>query len=127
MNSLTTGAPGTPFMDGREIKKISMQTITLDTLCNQSNLKPDLMKIDVEGAELLVLHGARKFLGESCPIIVLAVHPYWLPKGQSTQQIFEYLTGYGYTVYDSEGCQTMYLQSGEYLCLNAKAGHTLAK
>ena len=127
MNSLTTGAPGTPFMDGREIRKISMQTITLDTFCNQSNLRPDLVKIDVEGAELLVLHGARKLLGESCPIIVLAVHPYWLPKGQSTQQIFEYLTGYGYTVYDSEGCQTTYLQSGEYLCLNAKAGHTLAK
>lgn len=120
MNSLTTGVPGLPFMDGREIKKIAIQTITLDTFCSESHLRPDLVKIDVEGAELLVLHGAAKLLGDTCPTIILAVHPYWLPNGQSTRQIFELLTSYGYTIYDSKGCLTEYLQSGEYLCINPK-------
>ena len=127
MNSLTTGGPETPFMDGRDIRKISMQTITLDTFCSENSLRPDLVKIDVEGAELLVLRGASKLLGESRPTLILAVHPYWLPAGQSSQQIFEYLTRYGYTVYDSKGCLVEYLQSGEYLCLSAKTGHTLAQ
>lgn len=122
MNSLTTGDPGTPFMSGRDIRKISIQTITLDTFCEQVRLRPDLVKIDVEGAELLVLRGAAKLLHESYPKIILAVHPYWLPKGQSTQQIFELLTSYGYILYNSEGSPVEYLQSGEYLCLNTKSG-----
>jgi FkbM family methyltransferase len=123
MNSLTSGVPGMPLMDGRDIGKISIQTITLDTLCSQIGLGPNLVKIDVEGAELLALRGAGKLLAESCPIIILAVHPYWLPKGHSSGQIFELLTGYGYTVYNSEGCLVEYLQEGEYLCLNSRAGH----
>jgi FkbM family methyltransferase len=127
MNSLTTGVPGTPFMNGRDIRKISIQTITLDTFCSEVNLRPNLVKIDVEGAELLVLRGAGKLLGESCPTIILAVHPYWLPAEQSSQQIFELLTQYGYTVYDSAGCLVEYLQSGEYLCLSTRAGSTVVQ
>jgi FkbM family methyltransferase len=122
MNSLTSGEPGKPLMSGRNVKKTSIETITLDTFCSKTSLKPDLVKIDVEGAELLVLQGAAKLLSESCPTIILAVHPYWLPTGQSTHQIFELLTRYGYTVYNSEGCLVEYLRNGEYLCLNTKAG-----
>jgi FkbM family methyltransferase len=118
MNSLTTGVPGTPLMSGRNIRKTSIETISLDTFCSARRLRPDLVKIDVEGAELLVLRGAAKLLGASCPTIILAVHPYWLPKGQSTREIFELLTGYGYSMYDSKGCLAEYLHSGEYLCLN---------
>ena len=126
MNSLTTGIPGTPLMDGRNIRKTSIQTITLDTFYGESRLRPDLVKIDVEGAELLVLRGAAKLLEASRPTIILAVHPYWLPKGQSTRQIFEFLTEHGYTMYDSKGCLVEYLQSGEYLCLNSRTGSSAA-
>ena len=38
------------------------------------NCIPDLIKIDVEGAEVLVLQGARKVLSEYMPIILLSVH-----------------------------------------------------
>jgi len=127
MNSLTSGVPGTPLMSGRDIRKISIQTITLDTVCTESSLKPNLVKIDVEGAELLVLRGAAKLLVASLPTIILAVHPYWLPAGQSTRQIFELLTGYGYTMYDAKGCQVEYLQSGEYLCLNTRSASAAVK
>jgi FkbM family methyltransferase len=125
MNSLTSGAPGTPLMGGREIRKTSVQTITLDTFRSESGLTPDLVKIDVEGAELLVLRGAATLLRETCPNIILAVHPYWLPTGHSTKQIFELLAGHGYTIYDSKGCQVEYLQSAEYLCLNIRTGSLL--
>ncbi len=122
MNSLTTGVPGTPLMTGRDIRKISMETVTLDTFCSETNQRPDLVKIDVEGAELLVLHGARKLLRESCPIILLAVHPYWLPAGQSTEQLFKLLTSSGYTIYDSKARVAESLKEGEYLCLSPRAG-----
>lgn len=127
MNSLTSGAPGMPLMDGRDIRNISIQTTTLDTFCGQVHLMPDLVKIDVEGAELLVLRGAAKLLEEFYPTIILAVHPYWLPSGQSSQQIFELLTEYGYDVLDAKGSIAKKLQSGEYLCLNKRAGPDIVK
>jgi len=124
MNSLTTGVPGTPLMSGRDIRKTSVPTISLDTFCSEVGLRPNLVKVDVEGAELMVLRGAAKLLDESYPTIILAVHPHWLPTGQSSGQIFELLTGYGYTVYDSERRLVDYLQSGEYLCLGNRPAPT---
>jgi FkbM family methyltransferase len=124
MNSLTTGAPGTPLMDGRDIRKTSIQTITLDTFCSESALSPEFVKIDVEGAELSVLRGAAGLLSASCPTLILAVHPYWLPSGQSPQQIFDLLTKHGYRIYDSKGSPALYLQDGEYLCLSTATGST---
>lgn len=117
MNSLTTGVPGTPLMSGRDIRKISIPTITLDTFCSEVGLRPNLVKIDVEGAELLVLRGAEKLLSESRPIVILAVHPHWLPPGQSPQQIVEFMKAHNYTMFDSKGEPVVSLRNGEYLCL----------
>jgi FkbM family methyltransferase len=120
MNSLTSGVPGMPLMAGRDISTISTQTISLDTFCADVGVRPTLVKIDVEGAELLVLRGAESVLGlgESRPAIILAVHPYWLPAGQSPAQIVELLKGYHYALFDSEGNTVESLGSGEYLCLH---------
>lgn len=117
MNSLTSGIPGSSQMEGRDVRKVSIQTITLDTFCNESRARPNLVKIDVEGAELLVLRGAEKLLSESCPVIILAVHPYWLPPGQSSQQIVEFMQSHNYTVFNSKGESVTSLRHGEYLCL----------
>jgi FkbM family methyltransferase len=119
MNSLTSGVPGMPLMGGRDIQTISIQTATLDAFCEEAGVRPNLLKIDVEGAELLVLRGAERVLREAQPTIILAVHPYWLPKGQSSAQIAELLKAYGYTVSDAEGNVMDSLSSGEYLCFPA--------
>ena len=39
---------------------IEVKTVTLDYLYSFYGLKPDLVKIDVEGAETLVMEGAIK-------------------------------------------------------------------
>ena len=44
-----------------------VKSVTLDEVCNQKN--PDLVKIDVEGAELRVLRGAEKTIERSCPAL----------------------------------------------------------
>jgi FkbM family methyltransferase len=121
MNSLTNGVPGMPLMDGRDIRNVSIQTVTLDRFCAEVGARPNLVKIDVEGAELMVLRGAGKLLGQVRPALILAVHPFWLPAGQSTAQIVGLLKGYGYTLFDSNGKAVASLQSGEYLCLPAKS------
>ena len=48
---------------------IEVQTNTLDN-CIPSCIKIDFIKIDVEGAEMKVLQGAKKILSKDHPIIV---------------------------------------------------------
>lgn len=52
-----------------------VETIKIDSLIAGSGIKiPDIMKIDVEGAELLVLNGASAFFERHKPIIFMEVH-----------------------------------------------------
>ena len=48
--------------------------ITCDDFSKQFGLVPDLIKIDVEGAEELVLRGARELLSRRRPAILLSFH-----------------------------------------------------
>jgi FkbM family methyltransferase len=51
----------------------NVQVRTLDDIC--SDVSPALIKIDVEGAELLALRGAKEILVKSRPTVIVAVHP----------------------------------------------------
>jgi FkbM family methyltransferase len=118
MNSLTSGTPGMPLMERRNISEFTVATVTLDKFCRDIGLKPNLVKIDVEGAELMVLRGARELLSQARPVIILAVHPYWLPAGQTPAEIADLLAEHNYELFDSTGQQVKTLRSGEYLCLH---------
>lgn len=59
--------------DNPKGKKI--KSITLDNLCRQNAVKPDILKIDVDGSEGKVLRGARNILRESVKFIILELHP----------------------------------------------------
>ena len=71
---------------------LQVAQIKLDTFVNTQNLQmPDVMKIDVEGAEYDVLIGAKQLLMQSHPIIFLATH------GQEVhKQCIEFLQEIGY-------------------------------
>jgi FkbM family methyltransferase len=54
---------------------VPVRVVTIDALCEAGRLpKPDLMKIDVEGAEALVVKGASETIRTAGPVIFLAVH-----------------------------------------------------
>jgi FkbM family methyltransferase len=54
---------------------LNVPTVTLDEFVQRENApQPDYIKIDVEGAEYRVLHGADKLLGSAHPTIFLATH-----------------------------------------------------
>jgi FkbM family methyltransferase len=60
---------------------------------------PALLKCDVEGAELCVLQGARRFLAQTGAELLLSVHPPALPDyGHSVQDVRSFLEAAGYRI-----------------------------
>lgn len=54
---------------------MKVKVVSLDDLVSKGEIPPpDYMKIDVEGAEMLVLSGAREIIANYCPVIFLSTH-----------------------------------------------------
>lgn len=75
-------------------------TLTLDGL--KWDRKIDVLKIDVEGAEAIVLKGGSQLLMRDRPIIVSELFPRWLHNvsGTSADQFLETLKGFGYRLFE---------------------------
>ncbi len=119
-NSLTFDRDHVPNLDPAlhaAQKEIQVKTITIDGFCEAQNVTPDLIKIDVEGAELLVLEGARQTLLNKRPAVILAVHPWWLPVGRTVSEIQDLLRTVGYSILNPDGEVAHELDYAEYLCI----------
>ena len=78
-------------------REITVDSVTIDGLLASRNLRPAVIKIDVEGAELMVLRGARRVLAECKPIILCEVHPPQMKNcGASTEEFTAFLAEVGY-------------------------------
>ena len=100
--------------------------VTLDEFCTQNRLAPDVVKIDVEGAELLVLKGARRTLAKYQPLLFLSIHPAHLKTmGQSTEEVERLLRELGYEARDAADMPVDSLGSGEYMCVADSVARTL--
>ena len=76
---------------------LTVPSVTLDQYCEEWTLSPDVIKIDVEGAELKVLRGAEKLLRSKAVTIWCEVHPMQMANlGDSVEALGEYLAGVGY-------------------------------
>ena len=58
----------------KSIEGQSIVTVRLDDWVDQNNISPNLLKIDVEGAETEVLEGAERTIRTSHPRIILETH-----------------------------------------------------
>lgn len=54
----------------------SVEAIQVDTLCARRAIKPAMVKIDVEGAELHVLRGMAETLRTARPLVRVGFHPF---------------------------------------------------
>jgi FkbM family methyltransferase len=90
-----------PDSDPSNARIVSIKVITLDSLCESESIKPDLIKIDVEGFEYQVLKGCEQVLARSKPILVIEIHPNLLSTHDvSAAQIMELLLDNGYKFYN---------------------------
>lgn len=60
-----------------DVVKISCEMQTLDDFAQSKNIQPDLIKIDVEGAELMVFQGAEKTILKNRPILFTEILRKW--------------------------------------------------
>jgi FkbM family methyltransferase len=73
-NAIVTAATG--------VRLITVATISIDAFCAGHGVRPDVIKIDVEGAELDVLRGARHTLAASPVDVFMEFHPAaWASRG----------------------------------------------
>ena len=79
---------------------ISVPCTTLDALVAKYGIeRANLVKIDVEGAELFVLRGMKEILKRLRPIVVLELEPHLLKSfGVSVEDVLTFLKGSGYSV-----------------------------
>jgi FkbM family methyltransferase len=75
--------------------KAKVRLTTIDSVCH--GCSPDLIKIDVEGAELSAVEGARETISRSSPVLIIAVHPDAMSAlGTSPVQLVQLLNTLGY-------------------------------
>ena len=68
---------GNRLTTARDVGTVDVPVISIDEFCRIANLRPDVMKIDVEGAELDVLRGARQTIAQrgSALSLFVELHP----------------------------------------------------
>ena len=80
-----------------KINHIKIDQIFLDDYVYQNSIIPDVLKIDVEGAEFNVLDGANKILINHRPKIIISLHPEHLRLlNRNIEEIFNYCNSYSY-------------------------------
>jgi len=100
INALSESSVAREAPSTSSIERICVNTRSLDDYCKFNKLIPNLIKIDVEGAELLAIRGASTILAEHKPALILAVHPPLMPCGGETE-LFGLLHHYQYVLRDS--------------------------
>jgi FkbM family methyltransferase len=85
-----------PYVES-SLQQVTVPVTTVDAYCAASGLTPQVIKIDVEGAELEVLLGAVETIRRARPLILMGVHPFWWPDDQDPAAITALLNGLDYT------------------------------
>jgi FkbM family methyltransferase len=86
-----------------ETKGDEVKLFTIDGVVHQYSLKPGLIKIDAEGAELDVLQGGLHTFREFKPVLILGLHPDFITKkGDSLDNIWDLLQQSGYHIKENE-------------------------
>jgi FkbM family methyltransferase len=78
--------------------------ITLDHFVSLNGCVPELIKIDVEGAEIKVISGSEEVMREHRPDIILSVHPRHLhAMGHECEELLSMIKELDYEIYNIDG------------------------
>ncbi len=90
-----------PSVKNGMYEKEIITTAILDDLVHNFKIEPGFIKIDVEGAECLVIKGSRTVLSEFRPIIVSELSDYLLKGNRSSaREVINMIKSFDYEIYD---------------------------
>ena len=93
----TIGEMVHPSIKQEKYETKAVNATTIDLLVDEFSLDPGFIKMDVEGAENLVISGASKTIQEKRPIILSELYDDMLvANGSSAQEIIAKIIEYGY-------------------------------
>jgi len=81
---------GGSVVKNQKLGYIVVDVKPVDEILLRLNLKPDWIKIDVEGAEFEVLQGLKRTLTQGKPKLIVEIHK------QNLERVFNYMMGLGY-------------------------------
>lgn len=83
---------------------VTVPMVSLDAFFGERGEHPTLLKIDVQGAETMVLRGMTRLLDEDRPRLLIEVHPELLQDlGSHAREPLDILLEAGYRIYEIEG------------------------
>src|SRR6185369_10481627 len=98
-----------------KVAPVSVDTTTLDAFVQQNKLRPDFIKIDVEGHEIDVFRGGVETLSAVRPLIIFEFWETWWTRG--VQNIFAFLAPHYRLVRVKDG-----IDAAEYYARNSGTG-----
>lgn len=91
------------LVEGRGGRQILVHAVALDSFCTSKQILPDVVKMDVEGAELDVLLGAKDILKQCRPTMLIELHHF--DGNVAAHPVPGLLEGCGYQIRWIERCQ----------------------
>lgn len=100
------------------IGKSTIQTTTIDHYCNEKNIQPDLIKLDIEGSELLALKGATKALKNCLALHIELVFDKTHAKAAAPDVLDFLINQHNFTLanlsYNGKGASVTNMHAGDY-------------
>jgi FkbM family methyltransferase len=119
------GASPTNRISGKTVavseQSVRVEAASLDTWCMRLGQLPKVIKVDVEGAEVLLFRGASRLMAGDFgprPSFLVAVHPQMMPDlGCQVEELADILGTRGYRALDLNGQPAQPAKYAEYLFL----------
>jgi len=106
-----------------EFVKTRRPLISIDAFCARRGLRPEVIKIDAEGAEIGILRGAETTLRTCRPTVILSVHPREIElAGEDLKSLWLVLDNLDYEIREIDGSPAAKLRLDEYVVVPREAG-----
>ena len=88
-------------LDAAELKrlrprKVKVQTVSMDQYLMDHSIRPNLIKIDAESAEMEILKGLEETMKTTRPILSVEVGDFGISNVASSRTLIDYITAFGY-------------------------------
>ncbi len=102
-NSGYSGLRERDYPETPRFQRLRVEAISLDVLVERHDLEPKLIRIDVEGAETLVLEGARRTIERFRPTLMVEHGSAAAGYGETSSTFFDLATELEMRIFDFDG------------------------